>query len=299
MRLIGLLSWYTENPAWLAACINGLAKQGVDHVIAVDGAYFLYPDGKNRSPSLEHQVITEACHANGMGLTIHTPADTWRGNEVEKRAFMFRLGLAVAEPHTDWFLVMDADSVITQPDPNLKTLLSETDLDAGEIMLYEHTRQDTPEALQFNVPPVHQQSIRSLFRALPGLTVKGNHYTYVAGDKVLWGQLGPDVVQPLNCLHVKMLHRNAHRSVSRNADRKAYYELRDTLGVEKSECVRCQTRKATRAVSVNPEPVGEASVSMSREMLCDVCAPKATKQTRRQLRDLGFDPDELTPEPKP
>ena len=46
VKLHGLLSFYDEPETSLLACIDGLANAGVDHLLAVDGAYQLYPDAK-------------------------------------------------------------------------------------------------------------------------------------------------------------------------------------------------------------------------------------------------------------
>lgn len=288
MKLIGLISWYAESPAWLAATVAGLHKQGVDHVVCCDGAYFLYPDAKPRSPTIEATAILEVCNALGMGCTIHEPLAPWEGNEVEKRAFMFKLGLAVAEPNADWFLVMDADSVITTPDPDLKAKLEATDLDAGEITMYMHINQDTPEARAVHIPSVHQQPIRSLFRALPGLTVKDTHYTYVAGDKTLWSNDGSQV-PALDCSEVRMLHRNKDRSVSRNAARVGYYERRDALGIETVPCARCSNVAPLVQVPHDPAPLDDCNVEAASILVCKACEPKAWARLRYECGQRGID----------
>jgi hypothetical protein len=40
MKIIGLLSFYDESPAWLSACVAGIGRW-CDGLIAVDGAYAL------------------------------------------------------------------------------------------------------------------------------------------------------------------------------------------------------------------------------------------------------------------
>jgi hypothetical protein len=44
VNLIGILCWFDERPAALAGVVAGLAKAGVSHVVAVDGAYSLFPN---------------------------------------------------------------------------------------------------------------------------------------------------------------------------------------------------------------------------------------------------------------
>jgi hypothetical protein len=110
-RIIALLSWFDEPDAVLGQCLAGLQYAGVDHVVAVDGRYALFPGEDAVSPAAQQGLIALACRTLGMGCSLHLPTGAWSG-EVEKRNFLFDQGLAVAEPG-DWFLVVDADIVIT------------------------------------------------------------------------------------------------------------------------------------------------------------------------------------------
>jgi hypothetical protein len=102
--------FYDEPVPELVACIKGLHDAGVTELVAVDGAYALYPDGQPASDPNQHAAIVLACRRLGMGCTLHVPARVWAGNEVEKRTFLFKLGWTVAE-EGDWFWVQDADMV--------------------------------------------------------------------------------------------------------------------------------------------------------------------------------------------
>jgi hypothetical protein len=44
-KIWGLLSWYDESPSWLAEAVASFAPM-LDGLIAVDGAYALYPDAR-------------------------------------------------------------------------------------------------------------------------------------------------------------------------------------------------------------------------------------------------------------
>src|SRR5262245_32652929 len=113
MNLIALLSWYDERPAWLAGVIASLQKLPVSHVIAVDGAYALYPNGKPYSGPEQHQTIITTARALDIGCTIATPRDVWFGNEVEKRNHCYAIAETIAEGPEDWYFWIDADTFVT------------------------------------------------------------------------------------------------------------------------------------------------------------------------------------------
>ena len=91
MKLIAILCWYDERPSWLAGVTASLARLQVAHLVAVDGAYGLYPKGHGCSGTEQQQTIVETCRAAGIGTTVHTPPEPWFGNEVEKRNLAFQL----------------------------------------------------------------------------------------------------------------------------------------------------------------------------------------------------------------
>lgn len=209
MKLTALLSWFDENPQHLGGLVDSLAGAGVDHLVAVDGPYRLYPATTTRSSPLEYVVLTEACDANGIALTVHTPSGAWRGNEVEKRTHLFKFGHALAEPYADWLWVIDGDEVVTRAEGH-REALERTVLDVATILEYEN---GTPK-----------RSERRLFRAHPrGISVSGAHFYYRNGDlDVLWG---PRQVEAAT-LDVEVFHRPLARSDARNAARNDYYEAR-------------------------------------------------------------------------
>jgi hypothetical protein len=173
MKLYGLISWYDESPAWLAACVASLAKVGCDHIVAVDGAYHFYPEGKPRSGPEQAETIYRTAEGAGMGCTIHAPSEVWLGNEVEKRSKMFEIAEVISEPHVDWWFVMDADQVVVDPEPwMLKPRLEATDLDVAET-LFEERMDPHATALKAEVARhehwdrTTQFTVRNLFRALP------------------------------------------------------------------------------------------------------------------------------------
>jgi hypothetical protein len=293
-RIIGLLSWYQESPVWLAATVASAAKV-CDHLVAVDGAYFLYPDGRNRSGSEQAAIITDTATACGMGATVHTPQSTWEGNEVEKRSFMFRLAETVAQPD-DWYFVLDGDEVILDIPDDFKARLAATDLDVGEVTFWEHQDpQQDPKlakaARQFEWSGHHRYPIRILFRAIPGLKVEGNHYTYITPDgRLLWGNQVESQQEPaLDCRDLLIEHRTHLRDLARRADAQRYYKTRDATGIEVGACVNCEGGKATKFITADWE-LEDQGLTARTIPVCDDCFPAAKDASDQALRDLGFDP---------
>lgn len=286
MKLIALLSWYAENPAWLAACVASLEKAGVDHLIAVDGAYMLFPSGKAKSAPIEHAAVVETAHALGLGLTMHTPQTTFTGNEVEKRSLLFELAEQVAKPG-DWYMVMDADQVITEAPADLKARLERTELDVAEVTFYETNDQGNP-----HLPPEHRYPVPILFRALPGLRVQGNHYTYALPDgRLLWGQgvPGREIAEALSVPDVRVLHRNQHRHPDRTRDRHAYYRRRDELRIETAPCFLCHETDGEHVEPCDFNVI-DGELQAGSCTVCPACLPTMRDRNAARLRYLGHDP---------
>jgi hypothetical protein len=282
---------------WLAATVASAAKV-CDHLVAVDGAYFLYPEGRNRSSSEQAAIITDTATALGMGVTVHTPAEKWEGNEVEKRSFMFRLAEAVAKAG-DWYMVLDGDEVVLDVPSDFKQRLAATDLDVGEATFWEHQdpEQDpklAKAARQFEWSGHHRYPIRILFRAIPGLKVETNHYTYITPDgRLLWGNTtDQEMVPALDCRDLLIEHRTHMRDLARRADAQRYYKTRDEQRIEAGTCDHCDDREATRFITVDWEL--EAQGLTARTVpVCESCWPAAKEASDTALRTLGFDPEGL------
>ncbi len=240
MKLILLLNWYEESAAWLAATVASCADL-VEHVVAVDGAYFLFPQGRARSGSEQAEAIRETATALGMGATVHQPREPWYGNEVEKRSFLFRLAAVNASPE-DWFFVLDGDEVVTENPGDVLERLGRSAHDVAETMLWErfdpHLTAKLSEVARVTPLPREQGSPhRQLFRALPGLRVEGAHYVYRAerdGRTVtLWGHDDHHELEPAEDMTgLRVEHRRQHRDLARLRQADTYYERRDRLRVE-------------------------------------------------------------------
>lgn len=240
MRIIGLLSWYDEAPSWLAATVAAAAPM-LDHLVAVDGAYALYPDGRARSEPMQAEVVMRTCDAAGIGLTLHRPQERWHGNETHKRTYAFALANAEAQPGRDWVFVIDGDDVVTRIPSDLRPRLKATERDAAEVTLWEREAwvEKTPEASQgLNLPPITRQHQRRLYRAADEITVTGSHFVYLAkrGDEYsyLWGPNTFPLVAAADFTDIEIEHRSRHRDRARRESAAEYYRVRDALGIEQT-----------------------------------------------------------------
>lgn len=209
--IVGILSWYEEDPAWLAGLVASLAKIPVGHLVAVDGAYALFPNGRGSSPPLQAATIQEACRALDIGLTLHVPREVFFGNETEKRTLGFQLAGHVTEPG-DWLFLIDADELVEHAF-NVEETLATTEEDCAAVVLG------------------NTHGIRRFYRALPGLHCKRTHYEFFDGqDRNLFHI-------PYEVMRVELSHRAEQRDRDRRISQMDYYRRRDELGVEKEpEC---------------------------------------------------------------
>jgi hypothetical protein len=252
VKIVGLCSFYDESPTWLAACVAGAARI-CDHLVFVDGAYFLYDKDGSNSGVESHDAIARACHAAGVGYTLHVPDGCWMGNEVEKRAFMFQLAEQITTEQ-DWYLILDADMIVTSVERELVRLdLEATDLDAMNIEVLERT-----DVYALGGHPVGANSntfsFRGLFRALRGLTVKGAHYVYAhpdadarSGWRALWGPHTHFDVAPAGDTPITVEHWSKWRTGERAEAAWDYYRLRDQLNVESITSNHIETVDGTTA----------------------------------------------------
>jgi hypothetical protein len=225
VKLIAILAWYDE-PTWcLTELVASLATAGVDHLVAVDGAYMLYPEGRAQSPGEQAQAILAGAQGAGMGVSVHAPQDVWFGNEIEKRSFTFAAGHLVAEPDVDWLWVVDADERI-QEASGLHEALEITDYEVASLMI-EEVNGGTREGMF---------PLRKFFRAQPtGIHLEDNHFTYLAGDGRLLFE-GYCIARDglVDCDHfgfVRVDHRGG-RTKLRQDQALIYYERRKEYAAE-------------------------------------------------------------------
>jgi hypothetical protein len=147
--ITGLLSWYDEDPGWLYESVSS-ALALCDRVVALDGAYALFPEGKPHSPPEQVAAIERA------GGTVYQPETVWAGNQVEKRTHLFQLEAA------EWFFVFDADELVVRVPGDARRRLERTQADVAVYTLGGDRYH------------------RGLFRGLPNLRVEGRHDHYLA-----------------------------------------------------------------------------------------------------------------------
>jgi hypothetical protein len=224
------MAWFDEPAELLAGCVRSLKVADVDVLVALDGAYGLYPDGQAQSPPGQVEAIRSA----GVECQVHVPGVLWE-TEMAKRTALFRHVDEIAEPG-DWLLVIDADEAVIEAD-GLKDRLEATDLDAAEVALLDGPPTNCARAWVEGGPmDTFRQGrkvrpTRRLFRWEPGIRVVENHFTYVTRDGGhLWG-LHP--VEALNAFDVVLDHRSYLRPALRHEAAQTYYDRRNVAQVEK------------------------------------------------------------------
>ena len=208
MKIVGLLSWYDEPAAWLRQTVAA-AGHLCDHVVALDGAYALFPGGAAYSPPEQTQAILDGANFAGIGCTVVQSATVWEGNQIEKRNMLFRLGSCVTE-RDDWFLVLDADDLVVAVPADARERLARA---SEDVAVYT-----------FGGERYH----RGLFRAYPSLRVEDAHYHYLAerdGRTIhLRGNDAVHELEPfLNLTDLRVRHRKSERSPQRAAAAAEYH----------------------------------------------------------------------------
>jgi hypothetical protein len=236
-RIIALLSWYNEDPAWLSECVASAARL-CDHIIAVDGPYAAFPSALAKPSSGSEQVdaIAHTAAGAGIGCTIHTPRQPWWGGEVQKRDFMFRLGETFTTSE-DWYFRIDADETLTNVPSDARRRLEETELDVAEVMIWEReTAQKVNDLVDTSLD--YRSPFRCLFRALPDIRIEQAHYLVTVPDsrggrRVLNGDGVVHRNGPAEPLHdMGLEHRTQQRSLGRKQLKQDYYAMVREFGLE-------------------------------------------------------------------
>jgi hypothetical protein len=228
MRIAACLSWYDEEPAALCRWVAGVASFA-DIVVAVDGAYYHYPDARGDSPEEQRYALYQACGEHGLDFQEvdrepgPNPAP-WP-SEVDKRATELAIAVSMVEPE-DWLVRLDADEFAHSADPEaLRWLLEATrEVDVCTFELYG----ELPNPFRF--------PIRRILRALPGLTCEGAHYVAKAGQRYLAGHPEWHPIEQAQAIGPSLLeveHRHQDRPPAREAGRRAYYKQLNELELER------------------------------------------------------------------
>ncbi len=218
MNVVGVLVWYDESPEMLATAVSGFARI-CDNIVAVDGAYALYPEGKPRSHPVQASTIQYAAESAGAGCLVHRPREVFYGNEVEKRNLT--LGLASAlEP--DWIIVFDGDFQMAECHPELVR----ADLEDTNLHVATYELRDTHERL------------RSIYRWTDDLAYGPAHYivrgTY---DGVRHELRGHQESEALWLGNMYAHHVSHDRMKERADDAASYTQLCEFYGAEALDVV--------------------------------------------------------------
>lgn len=235
-RCTALYSFYDEPIDMIAASVAALGGV-VDHLVAVDGAYMLFPDGKAHSDPQTVKVIEEICRGLRIGFTVHIPSHVWSGNEVQKRNHMVRL----AEPVTredGWYFAVDADVVVTNVAFDWFEQLEKIAADDwGAIEIAVRERRTLPAGVQYPEDPY--SNVRLFYRALPGLTYGPAHWVIHAPDPetgeplCLWGPHEYSPCGAFDAGHLLKVDHRFERSEERTVNARKYYARREQVGVER------------------------------------------------------------------
>jgi hypothetical protein len=223
MKLVAMLSWYNEPIDGLVQTVRDLRAIGVTDLVAVDGAYLLYPEGMGRSHWPQSRAIQEHTDFHGINLLMYQPCRPWVGNEVEKRQVMLNLALAITT-EDDWIVPWDADWQLDEYREDMKPILNAL-----------HPRQYEWADLQITgaTEDVGWYWIRQFLRARKGIHFTTNHYTYhyPDGKATVVGPLGPDLNAGYKT-KLRVWHRRERRSKERLFAQDTYYQQRHIKGVE-------------------------------------------------------------------
>jgi len=228
MKIYALLNWYDERPDWLAATVASASKL-CDGIIAVDGAYFLFPDSLRypTSGAAQPTAIMETALSLDMSCTIHVPDGPWVGNEVGKLQYLFDLG--VPEPMEDWFFRIDGDELLTDVPYDARDRIEKTERHAVDLRMWVRTDGVTRHEMW---------PIRRLWRCVDQMTVGPAHHIMhglVGGERIVLADSENRQCQTLglDMPDLRMEHRNRQRNPERLERKDQYYRRRDELGVEK------------------------------------------------------------------
>lgn len=219
MKIVALLSYFQERPDWLSACVASL-KPCVDHIVAVDGGYRLFPQASAHSGDIQAGAVVGTAQALGMGVTYMAPVRPWMRNEVEKRNHALKLALAECE-EDDWILTIDADMLVTNCPFDFRSVLEDTKEDVASYYITEDFEGGTGK-----------YGARFIHRAHPSLHVGHAHFDYRReknGQEIcLWENGG------LPCCPTDLVveHRRDQRNEQRNKRASQYYLLRDAHKIE-------------------------------------------------------------------
>lgn len=276
--LTALLAWYDEPPSLLRQCVESL-NGTVDLLVAVDGAYRRFPEGRPRSPSEQVDAIHQAAR---MPVRPHFPDSLWEG-QLAKRDFMFRFGERFTTGG-DWFLIIDADETLDPGFP--KHLLDGTEEDVGLLAFKD---SETLDGLTR-----YRSGVRRLMRAQRGITLGPTHGDYQVGGRWLQRRDRTQQVPARDFRPHGLTHHRDQRPFMRAHRQSNYYIARANAGEELQAC-HCGEPASTRVWTDWHALNGR--VNGQTKDVCDEHAPDERERAKeladalgvgRQLQRAGF-----------
>ena len=216
VRVCAAIAWHDETVEFLYRAVTSLEGL-VDEILAVDGAWKLFPNGAPASAPDQEEAIWAAARAIGIPVRVKVPDRVWE-SQVEKRAALMEL----AGEHSEWILVLDADEYIASSDPDVVHAgLAASDLNVG-IVTHRNLHRGWTAG---NPDPPRAGMNRRLYRS--GTTVVVVHSGYVRHGEHL------HVADPVDLRdHLTIEHDNWNRGDQRNQRAKDYRVGRERERVE-------------------------------------------------------------------
>lgn len=246
MKIVGVLSWYDELPQWLSTSVAGFSRV-CDHIVAVDGAYALYPGARPCSHPAQAEAIMGAAEAAGVACTIHRPNRLFFGNEVEKRNLTFDLAAPFLS-EGDWVMVFDADCHVFKVNPEfVRGELERTDalLANYTVLNVEYEAFDDPTTARVYKEDDYDYETTSrtndIYRWHPSLRYGPQHWLVSREVEVSpgvktrrWVRHGTQGVKNICQLNADLVvyHRSKDRAMARKKSQFGYYEARELHGIE-------------------------------------------------------------------
>lgn len=244
MRLVGVLSAYSESAHWLATAVSGFARF-CDAIVYCDGAYAAYPQARARSQPEQAEAVLQAAEAHDVACIVHRPKDLYE-SEIAKRNHTIQLARAL-DP--DWLIVFDSDEHIMRCDPaRIRRTLETTErhvvthvlLDGKDLMadpgLEAHAVR-TDASVEWTI------RTRQCYRWTDDLEYRHTHYFVGGTYDGEWHWLrGPDLcageqhrASPADHFDRALVvnHRTASRAKVRRDAMVEYYRRRDELKLER------------------------------------------------------------------
>lgn len=215
MTIVACLAWYDEPIEFLDRCVRSLAGFA-DKLIAYDGAWELFPDGKTMSPA--DQILTILRAANDIGIDGHLVSSKPWASQVAKRDALMR----DASKCGDWLFVIDGDEYVADAyAAHTRAILGAACGDVATVVCENTT----------DLPVGYRAPIRRFYRAPVSVDLAHNGYRTADGR---WLHGDPAYVELERAIDTPLLlhHERGNRSAERNARAAGYRKNRRAVEAE-------------------------------------------------------------------